>query len=43
MKSLAGIGLAEIGAGMHGVDPCCCTGAGIRFPVRFRRFLARRR
>src|SRR5271157_3836984 len=25
-----------IGAGMSGVDLCCCTGAGMRFLVRFR-------
>ena len=28
--------LAEIGAGMSGVDLCCCNGAGMRFLVRFR-------
>jgi SAM-dependent methyltransferase len=27
---------AEIGAGTRGVDLCCCTGAGMRFLVRFR-------
>jgi SAM-dependent methyltransferase len=27
---------ARIGAGMTGVDLCCCTGAGMRFLVRFR-------
>jgi SAM-dependent methyltransferase len=27
---------AEIGAGMVGVDLCCCNGAGMRFLVRFR-------
>lgn len=27
---------AGIGKGMHGVDFCCCTGAGMRFLVRFR-------
>ncbi len=27
---------AEIGEGMVGVDLCCCTGAGMRFLVRFR-------
>jgi len=27
---------AGIGAGMHGVDLCCCNGAGMRFLVRFR-------
>lgn len=27
---------AGIGAGMRGVDLCCCTGAGMRFLVRFR-------
>ena len=27
---------AGIGAGMKGVDLCCCTGAGMRFLVRFR-------
>jgi hypothetical protein len=27
---------AGIGAGMKGVDFCCCNGAGIRFLVRFR-------
>ncbi|HPB30957.1 MAG TPA: class I SAM-dependent methyltransferase [Candidatus Sumerlaeota bacterium] len=27
---------AEIGPGMKGVDLCCCTGAGMRFLVRFR-------
>ncbi len=28
---------AGIGAGMHGVDLCCCSGAGMRFLVRFRK------
>ena len=27
---------ARIGAGTHGVDLCCCNGAGMRFLVRFR-------
>ena len=27
---------AGIGAGMSGVDLCCCNGAGMRFLVRFR-------
>jgi SAM-dependent methyltransferase len=27
---------ASIGAGMSGVDLCCCSGAGMRFLVRFR-------
>jgi ubiquinone/menaquinone biosynthesis C-methylase UbiE len=27
---------AGVGAGMSGVDLCCCTGAGMRFLVRFR-------
>ncbi|NQT14768.1 MAG: class I SAM-dependent methyltransferase, partial [Planctomycetes bacterium] len=27
---------AGIGAGMTGVDLCCCNGAGMRFLVRFR-------
>ena len=27
---------AKIGAGMSGVDLCCCSGAGMRFLVRFR-------
>lgn len=27
---------AKIGAGMQGVDLCCCNGAGMRFLVRFR-------
>jgi sarcosine/dimethylglycine N-methyltransferase len=27
---------AGIGAAMHGVDLCCCNGAGMRFLVRFR-------
>src|SRR6478672_13041578 len=27
---------AEIGARQHGVDLCCCNGAGMRFLVRFR-------
>lgn len=28
---------AGIGAGMRGVDLCCCSGAGMRFLVRFRK------
>jgi SAM-dependent methyltransferase len=28
---------AGIGEGMHGVDLCCCTGAGMRFLTRFRK------
>jgi len=28
---------ARIGAGMHGVDLCCCNGAGMRFLVHFRK------
>ncbi len=27
---------ADIGAGTRGIDLCCCTGAGMRFLVRFR-------
>jgi ubiquinone/menaquinone biosynthesis C-methylase UbiE len=27
---------AGIGSGQHGVDLCCCSGAGMRFLVRFR-------
>ena len=27
---------ASIGAGLHGVDLCCCNGAGMRLLVRFR-------
>jgi SAM-dependent methyltransferase len=27
---------AAIGAGMSGIDLCCCTGAGMRFLVKFR-------
>ena len=27
---------ADIGAGMEGIDLCCCTGAGMRFLVLFR-------
>jgi SAM-dependent methyltransferase len=27
---------AGVGSGMHGVDLCCCNGAGMRFLVRFR-------
>ncbi len=27
---------AGIGAGMHGIDLCCCNGAGMRFLVKFR-------
>src|SRR5574337_1674441 len=27
---------AGIGAGLRGVDLCCCNGAGMRFLVRFR-------
>src|SRR3974377_2383467 len=26
---------AGIGAGMRGIDLCCCTGAGMRFLVKF--------
>ena len=26
---------AGIGAGMQGIDLCCCTGAGMRFLVKF--------
>src|SRR5512139_4182022 len=26
---------AGIGAGMHGIDLCCCSGAGMRFLVKF--------
>ncbi len=36
----ASIDLAEranIGAGLNGVDLCCCNGAGMRFLVRFRK------
>ena len=36
---LSSMDLAEragIGAGMSGVDLCCCSGAGMRFLVRFR-------
>jgi SAM-dependent methyltransferase len=29
-------GRAGVGAGMSGIDFCCCTGAGMRFLVRFR-------
>ncbi|HPD17496.1 MAG TPA: methyltransferase domain-containing protein [Planctomycetota bacterium] len=29
-------GKAGIAPGMHGVDLCCCTGAGMRFLARFR-------
>jgi hypothetical protein len=35
----ASIDLAEragIGAGLSGIDLCCCNGAGMRFLVRFR-------
>ena len=28
--------IAGIGSGMHGVDLCCCNGAGVRFLLRFR-------
>ncbi|MFN8543580.1 MAG: class I SAM-dependent methyltransferase [Candidatus Binatia bacterium] len=31
---------AGIGAGMRGVDLCCCNGAGMRFLVRFRNVAA---
>jgi SAM-dependent methyltransferase len=31
---------AGIGPGMRGVDLCCCTGAGMRFLVRFRKVAA---
>ncbi len=31
---------AGVGAGMRGVDLCCCTGAGMRFLVRFRNVAA---
>jgi len=31
---------AGIGQGMKGVDLCCCTGAGMRFLVRFRKVAA---
>lgn len=31
---------AGIGQGMTGIDLCCCTGAGMRFLVRFRRVAA---
>lgn len=31
---------AGIGAGMRGVDLCCCTGAGMRFLVHFRNVAA---
>ena len=27
---------AGIGAGMSGIDLCCCNGAGMRFLLRFR-------
>jgi SAM-dependent methyltransferase len=27
---------AGVGAGMYGIDLCCCSGAGMRFLVRFR-------
>jgi len=27
---------AGVGSGQHGVDLCCCTGAGMRFLVKFR-------
>ena len=33
---------AGIGAGMQGVDLCCCSGAGMRFLVRFRNVAAMR-
>jgi ubiquinone/menaquinone biosynthesis C-methylase UbiE len=35
-SSLALAEKAQIGAGLHGVDLCCCTGAGMRFLTRFR-------
>jgi hypothetical protein len=28
--------IAGIGAGLSGIDLCCCNGAGMRFLVRFR-------
>ncbi len=34
-SSLALADAAGIGAGMHGVDLCCCNGAGMRFLIRF--------
>jgi SAM-dependent methyltransferase len=33
---------AGIGAGMRGVDLCCCNGAGMRFLVRFRQVASMR-
>jgi SAM-dependent methyltransferase len=33
---------AGLGAGMHGVDLCCCNGAGMRFLVRFRKVASMR-
>jgi ubiquinone/menaquinone biosynthesis C-methylase UbiE len=33
---------AGIGAGQHGVDLCCCNGAGMRFLVRFRQVASMR-
>jgi SAM-dependent methyltransferase len=30
------VGKAGISAGMRGVDLCCCTGAGMRFLIRYR-------
>jgi ubiquinone/menaquinone biosynthesis C-methylase UbiE len=33
---------AGIGAGLHGVDLCCCNGAGMRFLVRFRKVASMR-
>lgn len=35
-SSLALAERAGIGAGLSGVDLCCCTGAGMRFLIRFR-------
>lgn len=35
-SSMALAEAAGIGAGMKGVDLCCCSGAGMRFLVRFR-------
>jgi ubiquinone/menaquinone biosynthesis C-methylase UbiE len=35
-SSMALADKAEIGAGMSGIDLCCCSGAGMRFLVRFR-------
>ena len=36
LSSMALAERAEIQSGMSGVDLCCCTGAGMRFLVRFR-------